>query len=635
MLSPEYYEGCADDIIELYEQLEDDIISDVVRRIVKTGKVTETAKHQIEQLQESGILYDDILKTIAKNTNATSQHVKALFEDAGVETVSIDNEVYRKNGLTPVDIRQSPAMRQTLEAGYKKTLGNMKNLTMTTANTSQTAYINACNQAYMQVSSGAFSYQEAIKNAVQTAAQNGATVLYPSGHTERIDVAVSRAVLTGVGQTCREIGIMNAEECGCDLMEISAHSGARPDHAKWQGQLVSLSGKNAGRTISGKKVLTLRQIGYGQGDGFGGWNCRHDWYPFFEGISKPAYTVKELEKLDERKIMYNGKMYNEYEISQIQRRYEREIRSAKREQSAFKVAVSEADDPELKQVMQDSLNYANSLVKDKQAKMRDFIKQTGQDRDYFREQNYPKENQRNSLTSPSNSSLENDFSNKFRRNAKSKLTNNKVMAFEQLPENLKSSFKNGLKQSEEKTAKILTAVFEDADFTLQDSKSFYNPIGNIISLRKDCPAGTIAHETFHYIDHRYKVNRKHNLFTPLQKDWANILKASHGDVIGYFQEKYPYAFEYSHNGKLIFKDKYRGISDIISGLSKDQINFGFHHKKEYWENSGKLQAESWAQFGRIYYENNPEAREMFSELFTNYEKDAIICLEEVLSYVER
>ena len=399
MLSPEYYEGCADDIIELYEQLEDDIISDVVRRIVKNGKVTETAKHQIEQLQESGILYDDILKTIAKNTNATSQHVKALFEDAGVETVKIDNEVYRKNGLTPVDIRQSPAMRQTLEAGYRKTLGNMKNLTMTTANTSQTAYINACNQAYMQVASGAFSYQEAIKNAVKNVAGNGATVLYPSGHTERIDVAVSRAVLTGVGQTCREIGIMNAEECGCDLMEISAHSGARPDHAKWQGQLVSLSGKNAGRTISGKKVLTLRQIGYGQGDGFGGWNCRHDWYPFFEDYSTPNYSKKELQRLDEKSIQYNGKMYNEYEASQIQRRYEREIRSAKREQSAFKVAVQEAKDPDLKQVMQDSLNYSNSLVKDKQAKMRDFIKQTGQDRDYFREQNYPKENQRNSLTS--------------------------------------------------------------------------------------------------------------------------------------------------------------------------------------------------------------------------------------------
>lgn len=399
MLSPEYYEGCADDVIRLYEQLEDDIISDIVRRIMKTGKVTATARHQIEQLQESGLLYDDILNIIAGQTDATSQHVKALFEDAGVETVSIDNEVYRENGLTPVDIRQSPAMRQTLEAGYRKTLGNMKNLTLTTANTSQTAYINACNQAYMQISSGAFSYQEAIKQAVQMTAKNGAMVLYPSGHTERIDVAVRRAVLTGVGQTCREIGIMNAEESGCDLMEISAHSGARPEHAKWQGQLVSLSGKNAGRTISGKKVLTLRQIGYGQGDGFGGWNCRHDWYPFFEDYSTPNYSKKELQKLDERNIEYNGKMYNQYEISQIQRRYEREIRAAKREQSAFKVAVQEAKDPDLKQVMQDSLNYSNSLVKDKQAKMREFIKQTGQDRDYFREQNYPKENIRNGLTS--------------------------------------------------------------------------------------------------------------------------------------------------------------------------------------------------------------------------------------------
>ncbi len=391
MLSPEYYEGCADDVLKLYEQLEDDIISDIVRRIMQTGKVTATARHQIEQLQESGLLYDDILNIIAGQTDATSQHVRALFEEAGVETVRIDNEVYRENGLVPVDIRQSPAMRRTLEAGYRKTLGDMKNLTLTTANTSQTAYINACNQAYMQITSGAFSYQEAIKQAVQRTAQQGATVLYPSGHTERIDVAVRRAVMTGVGQTCREIGMMNAEECGCDLMEISAHSGARPEHAAWQGQLVSLSGKNAGRIINGRKVLSLTDVGYGTGDGFGGWNCRHDWYPFFEGISEPAYTARQLEELDEKNIEYNGKMYSQYEISQIQRRYEREIRAAKREQVAFRTAVEEADDPELKQVMQDSLNYSNSLVRDRQAKMRDFINQTGQDRDYFREQNYPKE----------------------------------------------------------------------------------------------------------------------------------------------------------------------------------------------------------------------------------------------------
>lgn len=40
--------------------------------------------------------------------------------------------------------------------------------------------------------------------------------------------------------------------------------------------------------------------------------------------------------------------------------------------------------------------------------MRDFIRQTGQDRDYFREQNYPKENSRNSLTVSDNNGIMNE-----------------------------------------------------------------------------------------------------------------------------------------------------------------------------------------------------------------------------------
>ena len=386
MLSPEYYESCADAILKLYEQLEDSIISDIIRRIMKTGLVTATAQHQIEQLQEMGLLYGDILALIAQQTDATTQHVKALFEDAGIESVQIDNEIYRENDLTPVDIRQSPAMKQTLEAGYRKTLGNMKNLTLTTAITSQTAYMNACNQAYMQVSSGAFSYQEAIKQAVKKVAETGAMVLYPSGHQERADVAIRRSVLTGIGQTCREIGKMNAEESGCDLMEITAHSGARPEHAKWQGQLVSLSGKNAGRTINGKKVLSLRQVGYGTGDGIFGWNCRHDWFPFFEDYSKPVYSKSDLEKLDEKNIEYNGEMYSEYEISQMQRAKERKVRALKRQCVASQTAFENAPDDITKAELQ--TDYSENAVKLKSAEkqLREFCKQTGQRNDTFRTQ---------------------------------------------------------------------------------------------------------------------------------------------------------------------------------------------------------------------------------------------------------
>ncbi|MGN1224611.1 MAG: phage minor capsid protein, partial [Ruminococcus sp.] len=119
MLSPLYYESCTEAILAQYARLEDAILSAMVRRILKMGFVSDSTKHQAEMLQEAGLLYDDILQIIADQTNATVEQVKALFEDAGVRTVEIDNEVYREAGMVPVDIRQSDSMRQTLEAGFR------------------------------------------------------------------------------------------------------------------------------------------------------------------------------------------------------------------------------------------------------------------------------------------------------------------------------------------------------------------------------------------------------------------------------------------------------------------------------------------------------------------------------------
>ncbi|MDE7363746.1 MAG: phage minor capsid protein, partial [Ruminococcus sp.] len=234
MLKPEYYDVLTDDLIRLYSDLDNAIIADITRRILKTGKMTESAKWQAKQLQESGLLYDDILAEIASRTDATSQHVKALFEDAGVQSIRNDNRYYRAAGLAGI-INMSDAALQVLNAGYMKCSGDLKNLTMTTAFTSHQAYITACNNAYMQVTSGAFDYNTAIRNAIKSAAVEGTHVLYPTGHKDRIDVAVRRSVLTGVGQTVRQLSMINVNDMDCDIMEITAHSGARPSHAAWQG----------------------------------------------------------------------------------------------------------------------------------------------------------------------------------------------------------------------------------------------------------------------------------------------------------------------------------------------------------------------------------------------------------------
>lgn len=380
------YEPSADRIIALYQQLEDDILSAVIRRILKMGYVSEASKHQLEVLQAAGLLYDDIVQLIADRTDACTAQVKALFEDAGVQTVAIDNSLHEAAGALPIDIRQDSSTRQVLEAGYKKTLGTMRNLVSTTATQTQTAFIQTCDRIYMQVSSGAFSYQEAIMNALRVLADTGATVSYPTGHTDRMDVAVRRCVLTGVSQTAAAVSLRQAEDAGCYLMEITAHSGARPDHAEWQGQLVTITGKDAGKIIDGLRVFTLSEIGYGNGKGFKGWNCRHNWHAYYPGFSTPNYTQEELKKLDEPCISYNGKLYTEYEVSQMQRAQERRVRAWKRRCITAQEGVNSATDEATRATAQAEFDRSARYLKNNEAKLKDFCRQTGQDRDRFREQ---------------------------------------------------------------------------------------------------------------------------------------------------------------------------------------------------------------------------------------------------------
>ena len=322
MLTPEQLGHCADTIVELYSQLNETIIRDVARRIAKTAEITETGQLQLGALQNLGVLQQDVLKSVAKYNNLSEEELQKIFADASASAVEYDSKIYLHNGLNPLPLHLSPSAMQILEAGYNKTKGNITNLTRTTAVSSQTKFIRACTMAEMKAESGAFSPEQAIFDAVKELASEGATVIYPSGHEDKIDVAVRRNVMTGVGQTTGEICLSYAEELGCDLMEITAHAGARPSHAAWQGKIVSLSGKVG--------YLTLDDIGYGTGAGFKGWNCRHDWYPFFEGSTR-MYSDKELDALEEKNIEYpDGSMHTLYEAEQYQRGLERKIRKTKR-----------------------------------------------------------------------------------------------------------------------------------------------------------------------------------------------------------------------------------------------------------------------------------------------------------------
>ena len=228
-------------------------------------------------------------------------------------------------------------------------------------------FTSAADLAYLQVSSGAMSYDQAIRAAVKNMAAKGlSTVNYASGRTDQLDVAMRRTVLTGVGQTTGQLQMTRADEMGQDLVQTSAHMGARPEHQEWQGKVFSRSG------TSKKYPDFIFSTEYGSVTGLCGVNCRHSFYPFFEGLSENAYSQAALDEYADATVKYNGQDVPMYDATQMQRAIERKIRTAKREAGALDAAG-----------LDNSVEKAR--VKDLQSQMRDFVKQTGLQRQPMRE----------------------------------------------------------------------------------------------------------------------------------------------------------------------------------------------------------------------------------------------------------
>ena len=369
MLSPEYLAQCTSYLLGMMDLINEQLVADIARRIVKMGALTESAQFEAEKLTQQNILYKDIVNSISKVSGLTEAEITRVFEDVNFENMESENLRAAIAGKTPLDHASNVAMGNLLSSHIRKTKGVVRNLTRTTASQGQNAFINAVNLANMQVSSGAFTYDFAIKNAIKQVAKSGLTVQYPTGHIDKLDVAVRRAVLTGVNQSSAELNMLYCDEIGTDLVEVTAHSGARPSHADWQGGVYSLSGKSKG--YGSFYDIT----GYGTGEGLCGWNCRHSFYAYYEGTER-TYSKEYLDSLDSKTYEYGGDTYTNYEAGQKQRAYEREIRAEKRYLAGLNSAYNEAKDDTLRQSIKYEMESTAVNLKRKEAELKHFCKAT-------------------------------------------------------------------------------------------------------------------------------------------------------------------------------------------------------------------------------------------------------------------
>ena len=368
MLKPEYLDALPESLIGLYSQVEQDILADMARRISQYNYWIPAVEHQRQMLREMGLSQKHIIRVLSQISGKSQGEIKRLMQRACGKALESDRAYYLQHGFDAPSAK-SAEMKAILNAGLKSTNQLFKNLTKTTASAGQTQFVNALDKAWLQINSGAFDYNTAIRNAIKDITRQGLqAVRYPSGHVDTMEVAVRRSVVTGVNQTAAQLQWQLADELGCDLVETTAHAGARPEHAVWQGQIFSRSGKHP------KYPDFISSTGYGTGAGLCGWGCRHSFNPYAEG-SPRAYSDKLLEEYNAKKYTYNGKKLTEYEASQMQRYHERQIRRWKRENATMQAAGLDTYESAAK-------------IRSWQERQKDFIRQTGLKRQADREQIY-------------------------------------------------------------------------------------------------------------------------------------------------------------------------------------------------------------------------------------------------------
>ncbi len=371
-LSPAQLDKLPDSMVQLMSELQDEIIFDICRRITKTNMLTPTAEWQLYKANQLTLSSREVKKRIAAKLKVQEKVLKDLYTDAVKTAIAEDAKVYKiaiTEGILSDDYRdkltnytRSAAFSNALKKGLKNTNGLLRNLTNSAAAAANRQLSDALDLAYLEVTSGAFTPQEAIFKVTQKLGADGIKcVSYASGRTDQIDVAVRRAVVTSIGKTCGDMQLDLANEMDCNLVKVSSHLGARPTHAEWQGRIYSF--------VKGhpKYPYFYEATGYGTGDGLCGWNCRHSFFPYFEGISKPA-NEPNFSRSENEQV---------YKDTQKQRSYERAIRKSKRELAALDGARSASDDTALRAKLDNEFARKSVTLKRREAALSEHLKATG------------------------------------------------------------------------------------------------------------------------------------------------------------------------------------------------------------------------------------------------------------------
>lgn len=366
MLTPDYLEEKADILLNLYRDLENYIINDIAMRLLKSGEMSGTADYELWKLEQMGMHRAEILKKLSQITGKSTTELRKLLQDAVLTSWEGDASDFSRMGIALENPLENPDVISIMDAQWKKTQGELSNLTRTTMMQSQNDLISLMNQADMRIAAGVQSYSGAICEILDNYAGRGMVIAYPGGTKRSLEAAVRCCVITSANQTAAQVTNYYIGEHDIEYVLVSAHLGARHDekhpndlysHDFWQGKIYKIHGSEDGAPNLLESTGYDIQNGVGivvNPNGLHGYNCRHSHQAWDKEWENPWLDKNGKQKIDQQESR------KQYELQQKQRAMERAIRKTKREllmKQAELGGIAETDVRDMLQPEYDNLAY--------------------------------------------------------------------------------------------------------------------------------------------------------------------------------------------------------------------------------------------------------------------------------------
>lgn len=371
-------------MIAIYQELEDYIMQDIADRLLKVETVAGTTDRLLWKLQQMGESRSSILQKLSRITGLSRRELKALLQDAVITSWEDDLSTFNQVGIEIRNPLENPAVMSVMDAEYRKSQGELKNLTRTTMNQAVSDLVRMLDEVEIRVASGVQSYTSAICEILDNYAEKGIMIEYPGGTKRTLEAAVRACVVTSMNQTSAQITNQYIVEGGAEYVLVSAHKGARiqqpgqpylAGHENWQGKVFRIRGSEPDYpNLEESTGYGIDSLGNGYNEnmlGLHGYNCRHSHQAWFPGMDNPY--VDE----DGNPVIDSEESRETYRKQQKQRAMERAIRKTKRELLMKQMEIDGVAETDVREVLQGSYDKLAYKLRRQNAAYREFCEKNG------------------------------------------------------------------------------------------------------------------------------------------------------------------------------------------------------------------------------------------------------------------